>query len=275
MNKRKAAVVLIAAMIILKAVMFIRKRKKRFITCEVSEDITDMFDEDIAGEFEGQDEKEIEKAEALERILSDVEKMYGDREEVPVPKRGNRLKVTALAVLLVILTGVLGSESVSAKTQDVIKEESEEQFEEIPELIARAAEPEKSGRFSYEDVYLLARLVSHESENQERDGKAAVAEIVLNRINSEKFPDTVSEVLFQPGQFTSRGVLDRCEPSEESVEVTASVLNGNLRVLNNKDVVFYRNPMITSGIRPEVTADWGRYPYFGSIGEHAFYLIGN
>lgn len=159
----------------------------------------------------------------------------------------------------------------------------ENRYEELPELLAIAEEeelPEESVEevyaenegYSDDDIYLLAQLIVNESGNQERDGQIGVAEVVVNRINSSKFPNTVSEVIYQPGQFSNNGAIATRKPSENIVEIAREVLNGNLRVFDNADVLYFRNPMITSGIGPEVKQDWGRCPYYGYIGDHAFYL---
>ncbi len=56
--------------------------------------------------------------------------------------------------------------------------------------------------YSEEDLKLLACLVHSEAGNQCYEGKLAVANIVLNRVKSSKFPDTIKKVIYSPGQFT-------------------------------------------------------------------------
>ncbi|HPU62607.1 MAG TPA: cell wall hydrolase [Mobilitalea sp.] len=56
--------------------------------------------------------------------------------------------------------------------------------------------------YTKEDLKLLACLVYAEAGNQSYEGKLAVANVVLNRVKSSKFPDTIKEVIYQPGQFT-------------------------------------------------------------------------
>lgn len=48
-----------------------------------------------------------------------------------------------------------------------------------------------------EELEVLCRIVEAEAGNEDGDGKLLVANVVLNRVNSEKFPDTVTEVVFQ------------------------------------------------------------------------------
>ncbi len=54
----------------------------------------------------------------------------------------------------------------------------------------------------YSDLDLLASIIYCEAGNQCYDGKVAVGAVVMNRVKSSSFPNTVAEVLNQPGQFS-------------------------------------------------------------------------
>ena len=56
--------------------------------------------------------------------------------------------------------------------------------------------------YTKEELKLLACLVHAEAGNQSYEGKLAVANIVLNRVRSKKFPNTIKKVIYQAGQFT-------------------------------------------------------------------------
>ena len=64
--------------------------------------------------------------------------------------------------------------------------------------------PIASGDEVYQEdvVYWLSRIINAESGNQPLEGKIAVGNVVLNRVASPRFPDTVYEVIFQRNQFT-------------------------------------------------------------------------
>lgn len=88
-----------------------------------------------------------------------------------------------------------------------------EAAEETPE--EPTVEPEPENRyaelhFSDEDIYILACLVYHEARGESFEGQVAVVEVVLNRMLSDYFPDTVEEVVFQKygdvWQFSPRSV---------------------------------------------------------------------
>ncbi|AGB17863.1 cell wall hydrolase [Thermoanaerobacterium thermosaccharolyticum] len=55
----------------------------------------------------------------------------------------------------------------------------------------------------YDDVLLLAKLIQAEGEGEPMIGKVAVGAVVVNRVQNPNFPNTISEVIFEPGQFES------------------------------------------------------------------------
>ena len=54
---------------------------------------------------------------------------------------------------------------------------------------------------SQSDIDLLATIVRAEAGNQSLAGKKAVVDVVLNRVDSEQFPNTIQSVIYQEGQF--------------------------------------------------------------------------
>ena len=62
---------------------------------------------------------------------------------------------------------------------------------------------------SSDDVSLLAAIIYCEAGNQSYEGMVAVGAVVMNRVYSSSFPNSISEVIYQSGQFTpaSSGVL--------------------------------------------------------------------
>lgn len=53
-----------------------------------------------------------------------------------------------------------------------------------------------------EDIYLLGAIIQCEAGNQSYEGKLAVGAVVCNRVRSGRFPGTISEVIYSPGQFS-------------------------------------------------------------------------
>lgn len=55
--------------------------------------------------------------------------------------------------------------------------------------------------YSEEDLYWLSRVITYEAGNQPLEGQIGVGAVVMNRVESDGFEDTVKDVIFQPGQF--------------------------------------------------------------------------
>jgi len=53
------------------------------------------------------------------------------------------------------------------------------------------------------ELDLLARIIYAESRGESYKGQVAVGAVVMNRVQSDKFPNTVKEVIMQPGAFTA------------------------------------------------------------------------
>lgn len=70
---------------------------------------------------------------------------------------------------------------------------------------------------------LLSRVIMHESGNQPLTGKMAVGNVILNRVNSSKFPNTVAEVIYSPNQFPG---ATNANPNAESILAARLVLEG-------------------------------------------------
>lgn len=84
--------------------------------------------------------------------------------------------------------------------------------------------------YSEEDLYWMSRIISAESRGEPMLGKLAVGTVVLNRVASGEFPDTIREVVFdrqwgvQFAPVANGSVYD--EPTEESVLAAMLVLDG-------------------------------------------------
>lgn len=90
-----------------------------------------------------------------------------------------------------------------------------------PQTPEPPAEPEPEPRYeeiTAEERELLARVVYAESNTETLEGQIAVAQVVLNRVRSASFPDTVSEVIYQERQFSTAPILDSVTPTENNYE---------------------------------------------------------
>lgn len=73
------------------------------------------------------------------------------------------------------------------------------------EVVTIEVPPKPETDLSDEDMYLIASVVHAEAGNQDMVGKRLVADVILNRVDSFLFPNTVREVVEQEGQFQKAG----------------------------------------------------------------------
>lgn len=87
-------------------------------------------------------------------------------------------------------------------------------------------------RFPKEEIEVLERIVEAEAGGEDEEGKLLVANVVLNRVNSDDFPDTISEVVFQCSngvtQFSPvrNGRYESVVVSEETQKAVGRALQG-------------------------------------------------
>jgi N-acetylmuramoyl-L-alanine amidase len=88
---------------------------------------------------------------------------------------------------------------------------------------------------------LMARLVRAEAESEPYAGKVAVAWVVLNRVDSDQFPNTIKEVIYQSGQFSpvSNGAINQAADSESIRAVNEALISDRSRGAGS---LFFYNP---------------------------------
>ncbi|MGI6575165.1 MAG: cell wall hydrolase [bacterium] len=57
------------------------------------------------------------------------------------------------------------------------------------------------GEITWDDVWLLSRMVAAEATGEPFSGQVAVAAVIINRVRNPRFPSTVAGVLFEPWAF--------------------------------------------------------------------------
>lgn len=84
----------------------------------------------------------------------------------------------------------------------------------IPEMPRPTKKPYM---FSDKDAYLLMKIAMAEAEDEDTKGKALVMRVVLNRVKSRDFPDSIKKVIYQDRQFSpiANGRFDRVEPNKD------------------------------------------------------------
>lgn len=94
------------------------------------------------------------------------------------------------------------------------------------------------------DVHLLARLVYGEARGETYKGQVAVAAVVLNRVESSKFPGSIAKVIYQPGAFSvvPDGQIN-LTPDQDALSAARDAMNG---WDPSGGALFYYNPSKTS-----------------------------
>ena len=89
------------------------------------------------------------------------------------------------------------------------------------------ASTSNSGRYNSTDLNLLARLVYGEARGESYTGQVAVAAVVLNRVESSSFPNTVAGVIYQRGAFdvVSDGQIN-LQPNQTAISAAQDAING-------------------------------------------------
>ncbi|WP_010251187.1 stalk domain-containing protein [Acetivibrio cellulolyticus] len=94
--------------------------------------------------------------------------------------------------------------------------------------------------YTDEDLIWLARIVHVEVKGLSINGKVAVANVVLNRVKSPEFPDTVYDVIFASGQFppVKKAGFKELIPSKDCIIAAKMALEG---VNNVENCVYFNN----------------------------------
>lgn len=125
---------------------------------------------------------------------------------------GNWTKVTKDGLEGYIYTGLL---AISDEDGNIIGDTADDSASET------AAVSGKRMDLTDDDLKLLAALIECEAGGESYEGQVAVGAVVLNRVESSSFPNTIHDVIYQSGQFTpassgalasvlSRGASDSC-----------------------------------------------------------------
>ena len=116
------------------------------------------------------------------------------------------------------------------------------------------------------EINLLTRIVYHEARGESQLGKRAVAEVVLNRVRNDRFPNTIHSVLDAPNQFVPVSSLLNMsinEPAAYSAcrEAVELVLTSPTNVLDD-DVVYFMQ-----------ARSYSNKTEYERIGGHSFFYI--
>ena len=121
--------------------------------------------------------------------------------------------------------------------------------------------------YNSDSVYWLARIINAESESEPLAGKIAVGNVILNRVDSTEFPDSIYDVIFDErwgGQFepAQNGTIYN-EPTDESLLAAKLCMDG---ASTAGDSLFFLNPSSSTNFWMMESC-----VFVTTIGNHQFY----
>ena len=114
------------------------------------------------------------------------------------------------------------------------------------------------------DIQLMARAINGEARGESYEGQVAVGAVILNRVKSSKFPNTIAGVIYQSGAFTAVADGQINQPIAEN----STVYKAARDAMNGWDptggCIYYFNPNTATN-----KWIWSR-PHVKTIGKHRF-----
>lgn len=140
--------------------------------------------------------------------------------------------------------------------------ETESTCEEIIEVVGEPVidteipiepEPVNELPLSDEDIDLIALVTMAEAEGESEEGKRLVIDVILNRLDSSRFPDTISGVIYAKNAFECmwNGRVDRCYVRDDIrqlvIEELQSRTNSNIHYFRTKHYHRFGTPVVQVG----------------------------
>lgn len=86
--------------------------------------------------------------------------------------------------------------------------------------------------YTPEEIVMIGKIVQHECPHESELGQRLVIDTIMNRVESEAFPNTVRDVLAQPGQY--------CNPKKYPPRYIYSIIAQEAYNRTNNQVIYYR-----------------------------------
>lgn len=139
--------------------------------------------------------------------------------------------VTSVSIACAAITSNVNVHSTvrTAAPEVIYNEADETEASDIEELLP----------YTDEEIDLVALVTMAEVEDEPEEVKRLVIDTILNRVDSEHFPDTVYDVIWQPKHFTVmwNGRAERCEVRED----IRSLVTEEMKERTDSEVIFFRS----------------------------------
>lgn len=151
------------------------------------------------------------------------------------------IKTILAAFFAVLCVAIPGGQIFSAANSAVELTIDSSGYEQtaVADYIAFSSEAEEETPLSEEEIELIALVTMAEVEGESEKVQRLVIDTILNRVDSEHFPNTVNDVIWQPKHFTVmwNGRAERCEVRDD----ICSLVKEELKERTNSDVIFFRS----------------------------------
>lgn len=227
------------------------------------------YDRKMLAEFQELQEEIAEQKASLEADMDELVALQGDmqKKQDNVNSLISQTQSNIAKAKEDLASAQEDADEISQKLEEMIEYERQLEIQKAKEDAARLEairqqEQEDTSGVVYvptdSDVYLLGAIIQCEAEGEPYEGKLAVGSVVMNRVKSSYFPNTISGVIYQSGQFSpvaSGRLAYRLEAGVNStcLQAAQEVLNGNITL---NCLYFRRNNGIIQGT---------------VIGNHVFY----
>ena len=115
-------------------------------------------------------------------------------------------------------------------------------------------------KYTEADLKMLASLIYLEAGGGSNDGMWAVGTVVINRVRSSEFPNTLEGVIYAKGQFSVASRVASTTPSQAAIDAAKKVLSGDLY---DKDILYFKSASSSKS--------WGIRKFCFRVGNNYFY----
>ena len=152
----------------------------------------------------------------------------------------NTCILSAIIVPVFILCGscmTVNTDAVAANTFNIEQPTFNYEVIKLPSISTTEEPIKEEAQMTDKDIKLIALATMAEAEGECEEGKRLVIDTILNRVDSEYFPDTVQDVIYQPHQFSSmwNGRVERCEVREDICQLVKEEVKSR----TNHNVMFF------------------------------------
>ncbi|MGL6221902.1 MAG: cell wall hydrolase [Lacrimispora sphenoides] len=192
-----------------------------------SEDSTDK--EDVKDETAKEETVTQEKAQIkLTEVRMQAQQLAGDFLEKDVIQKQEQAEESK-AEIERINTKIAMEEEAKRQAEEAAKKA--EEAKKAAEEAAKKAEKEKAAHstsVTQDDYQVLLKIVQAEAGICDDKGKILVANVIINRVKSGKFPDTVKGVVYEPSQFSpvSNGSINSVKVTDDTKQCVDRALAG-------------------------------------------------